>query len=125
MNRVIRSTVVCLTIAAAAVGTLSAQMQTLTEQAKADAVRDGVKLKGKLSGLQLLDSAQGFLNALDTTGSASRTGFSLRVYTPASWVEQLASNAAKQYKPFAIADITKRCSNRYCASSCIRINLRS
>ena len=34
-------------------------------------------------------------------------GFSLRVYTPMTWVEQLASNAAKEYRPFVIGDINE------------------
>jgi hypothetical protein len=39
--------------------------------------------------------------------SGTNTGFSVRVYTPKTWVEQLASNAAKEYRPFTVADITE------------------
>jgi hypothetical protein len=50
----------------ASVVTLSAQKQTLTDQEKATAVQAGVKEKGRLTGLRLLDSAQGFANAMAT-----------------------------------------------------------
>jgi hypothetical protein len=87
------------------------QQQTLTDQNKVDAVRIGMKEKGHLTGLSLLDSGRAFGNALATglnryavTGG---NGFSLRVYTPMTWVEQLAANAAKQYRPFTISDITE------------------
>jgi hypothetical protein len=89
---------------------LSAQKQTLSEQDKADAVRIGTKEKGKLTGLSLLDSGASWANALTVTAAnpsgTGGTGFSLRVYTPKTWVEQLASNAAKEYRPFTINDIT-------------------
>jgi hypothetical protein len=68
-------------------------------------------MKGRLSGLSLVDSGRAWSNAL--VASANRyattagTGFSLRVYTPKTWVEQLASNAAKEYRPFTISDITE------------------
>jgi hypothetical protein len=109
------SVFVCLgVVVIASVVTLSAQKQVLLEQDKADAVRVGLKAKGSLTGLSLTDSGRAFGNAItslnnsmnhryDPTGS---TGFSLRVYTPRTWVEQLASNAAKEYRPFVIADIT-------------------
>jgi hypothetical protein len=102
----------------ASVVSLSAQKQTLTDQDKADAVQFGVKAKGKLTGLLLQDSGQGWANALNAmnTGlngyrnqsdTSTNTGFSVRVYTPKTWVEQLASNAAKEYRPFVVADITE------------------
>lgn len=84
----------------------------LSDREIADAIRIGTRLKGGLSGLRLLDSEQGFMNALAAASTpnyrapSGRTGFSLRVYTPKTWVEQLASNAAKEYRPFTAADVS-------------------
>lgn len=112
MRPLLPSVVVCLAVLAVpSVVTLVAQKQTLTDQDKADAVRDGVKMKGRLSGLSLVDSGRAWANALVASSNryatTAGTGFSLRVYTPKTWVEQLASNAAKEYRPFTISDITE------------------
>lgn len=56
----------------ASVVTLAAQKQTLTDQDKADAVRIGVKEKGKLTGLLLQESSRGWANA--NAISAMNTG---------------------------------------------------
>jgi hypothetical protein len=89
---------------------VSAQKQTLTDQEKIEAVQIGTKAKGKLTGLSLLDSGRAFSNALVASSNryaaTAGNGFSLRVYTPMTWVEQVASDAAKQYLPFTIGDIT-------------------
>lgn len=90
---------------------VAAQKATLSEQDRADAVRIGVKAKGKQMGLSLLDSGRAFSNALVAStnryAATDGVGFSLRVYTPKTWVEQVASNSAKEYRPFTIADITE------------------
>jgi hypothetical protein len=78
----------------ASVVTLSAQKQTLTDQEKLAAVQMGVKEKGRLTGLPLLDGSGGAV-------------FSLLVYTPTTWIAQQASDAAKRYLPFTVADITE------------------
>ncbi len=104
MHAALPSLVVCL-----AVVIVSGQSQTLTLQDRTDAVRVGVKAKGKLTGLSLTDTTRAFANSLTRTANsyAETDGFSLRVYTPRTWVEQLASNAAKEYRPFVVADITE------------------
>jgi hypothetical protein len=110
MKRVLVATIVCLSFAG-----VSAQRQALLAVDQADAVRIGVKAHGGLTGLSLTDSARAFGNMMtqmnngmngrhDTTDG---TGFSLRVYTPKTWIEQQASNAAKEYRPFVVADITE------------------
>lgn len=100
---------VLVTIAWFFVVSIHAQKQTLSEQDKADAVRVGVKGKGRLTGLYLVDSGRAFSNAFiagsNPYAATAGTGFSLRVYTPRTWVEQVASNAAKEYRPFAVSDI--------------------
>ena len=109
MRALLSPAVVCFAVVGLV--TLSAQTQTLTDQHKADAVRTGTKAKGKLTGLSLLDSGATWANALSATsanpGGTGSTGFSLRVYTPMTWIEQLASNAAKEYRPFTLSDITE------------------
>ena len=57
MTRSVLSSVVVL----ASLVTLSAQKQSLTNQDKADAVREGLKEKEKLTGLSLLDSGRAFV----------------------------------------------------------------
>ena len=102
------SAVLCLGVVSIPV---SAQKQALAEQDKADAVRLGVKEKGGLTGLGLSDSGRAFGNALvamnNPYAQTDGTGFSLRVYTPKTWIAQLASNAAKEYKPFTADDVTE------------------
>ena len=81
----------------------------LSDQDKADAVRLGSQQKGRLTGLLLTDPGRPFGNASTTAANRDAatdgTGFSLRVYTPRTWVEQMASNAAKESRPFAVDDI--------------------
>ena len=81
--------------------------RTLSDQDKADAVRVGIQQKGQPTGLSLTDSGRVFGNPLISAANRdASTGFSLRVYTPRTWVEQMASNAAKEYRPFVVDDIT-------------------
>lgn len=101
------------TVAAVALlaGTVvTAQKQALTDQDKADAVRIGTKEKGKITGLILIDSARaisnGFVAGLNPNAMTDGVGFSLRVYTPTTWVRQIAADAAKEYRPFDAGDIT-------------------
>ena len=85
--------------------------QTLGEQDRKDAVFIGLKEKGKLTGLSLTESGRAFgnapVNANDRHSATAGVGVSLRLYTPTTWVEQQASNAAKEYRPFVISDITE------------------
>jgi hypothetical protein len=107
MNRVLVLTAV---VVATAVG-VSAQKQNLTDQEKTDAVRIGTKARGRLTGLFLMDSGRAFSNALLTANNPYATpaggGFSIRVYSPMTWIEQMAADAAKRYQPFSVADITE------------------
>jgi hypothetical protein len=87
---------------------------------KAEAVRAGLASKGRHTGLILRDSTQGFLNAMTAMSNslnASRnvysrptamgsSGFWLEAWTPAAWIAQLASTAAKEYRPFTGESVT-------------------
>jgi hypothetical protein len=78
----------------------------LSDQDKADAIRIGLKDKGHLTGLSLTPSFGDVFSASLANGKNASSGFSLRIYTPMTWVEQLAADAAKEYRPFTIADVT-------------------
>lgn len=76
------------------------------------AIALGAKAKGRLCGLDMQDSARGFFNAMAAMGSnpgaaQGSRGFSLEVFTPLSWIEQLSSNATKEYRAFSPADLTR------------------
>ena len=88
--------------------TVSAQQATLSDQSKATAIAAGTKDKGKLTGLVLEDSGQKFTNVLAALNHTpiGNAGFSLRVYTPTTWIAQQAADAAKAYRPFTTDDIT-------------------
>jgi hypothetical protein len=75
------------------------------------AIATGLKDKGRNHALDLQDSGKSFMAAmsrLDTSGNSapSSAGFSLQIYTPISWIEQQAANAAKEYRSFAASDVT-------------------
>jgi hypothetical protein len=66
---------------------------------------------GNSGRLLLEDAGQSFSAALAGLGnnadkSGTNTGFSLRVFTPKAWLMQVASEAAKEYRPFGLSDIT-------------------
>lgn len=90
--------------------TISAQQQSLLDEEKADAIFLGSREKGRLTGLSLTDVGRLWTNAIIAAGDRYAqtvgTGFSLRIYTPYTWIEQQASNAAKEYRPFTVRDIT-------------------
>jgi hypothetical protein len=67
----------------------------------AGALARGQRLRGGITGLVLTDVGQGIfaaLNAANGSVSGTSSGFSLRVYTPQTWAEQLVSEAAKEYR---------------------------
>lgn len=75
----------------------------------------GAKGKGDNMLLRLTDSGRavgGFFTAMAATNGGYRpappsSGFSVNVYTPLTWVAQQASDAAKEYRPFTMSDITE------------------
>ena len=77
-----------------------AQRPTLTEDELAEAIAVGLKAKGREQGLELRETG-----LLRMSGDGT-SGFSLVVYTPTTWIQHLASQAAKQYRPFTRADVT-------------------
>ena len=82
-----------------------ATLNGLDRGAVDQAIRLGTQRKGRPQGLVLVDSAQQFAAALGTAGAKSKNGFHLLVYTPLAWIQQLASDAAKEYRHFDEADV--------------------
>ncbi len=73
----------------------------------------GAKAKGGRRGLVLRDSGQAWAQALTAFGNGANgtsnampsTGFWVEAWTPLSWIEQQASNAAKRYQALTVDDI--------------------
>jgi hypothetical protein len=72
------------------------------------AMARGHQLRGEFAGLNLSDSARSFLNAMGAVSSAlnktpvnqanTSSGFSVQLFTPQTWITQIASDAAKEYR---------------------------
>jgi hypothetical protein len=77
----------------------------LTEQQKAEAVRQGLALKGAIAGVVLSDASAPAASASGGPPSAAAS-LALRLYTPETWIQQQASDAARQQRPFTVGDIT-------------------
>jgi hypothetical protein len=74
----------------------------------------GTKAHGGRRGLVLRDSGKGFLQAMTALSNGAggvrnampSEGFWVEAWTPLSWVEQQASNAAKQFRTLTPVDVT-------------------
>jgi hypothetical protein len=76
----------------------------------------GLTLKGQGTGLVLTDAAQGVLNVLTALAdgmnncpgcSNTKSGFSVVAFTPLTWIEWQASQAAKEYRTFDLSMVTE------------------
>ena len=79
---------------------LFAQQAVLSEKEITSAIQYGTSRKGKNTGLQLIDKGKQFLRVISDKPIEVSSGFSITLYTPYSWVSQMASDAAKEYKKF-------------------------
>jgi len=72
-----------------------------------DALRHGRSEKGKNQGLVIRDAGRGWMNALNALADepTQGSGFWIEVYTPESWIAQLGSDAAKQYRDISLRDL--------------------
>ena len=88
---------------------------------KVQAVQAGLAYKGGHTGLILRDSGKGFMNALTAASNGlnasnrksysspttvGSSGFWIEAWTPAAWIAQQASTAAKEYRQFTAESIT-------------------
>lgn len=90
--------------------TLEAQRAVLSPQQIDDAIKVGLKAKGRGQGLFLTDTnalfASALAGALSPGGSSvAHFGFSAEIYTPTTWIRQQASGAAKLFLPFTSNDV--------------------
>ena len=76
-------------------------------------IAHGVKHKDDNHALILRDSGQGFANAMAAFGAAqngyvaqTKTGLWVEVFTPLSWVMQMAAAATREYRPFTLEAVT-------------------
>jgi len=76
----------------------------------------GRTLKGRGTGLVLTDAAQGVLNVMTAFAdgmnncpgcSNTKSGFSVVAFTPLTWIEWQASQAAKEYRTFDLSMVTE------------------
>lgn len=83
----------------------------LTDELIAEALEAGVRAKGKMVGLRLVDQMQGLARGLGSFGgrrSDATTGFSVEIHTPFTWITQQASWSAKKYKTMGREDVTEQ-----------------
>lgn len=98
-------TVAGLVLSVMATVALGAQSFTMTDDQIQQAVTAGQKAKGKRQGLVLRDTAAGIAAAMAGSGSSATNGFWLEAFTPLSWIQQQASNAAKEYRTITAANV--------------------
>lgn len=80
----------------------------------ASSIARGTKTKGEVQGLVLSDSATQLLQGLQEAtvqyghqaGQVKASGFRVVIFTPLAWVAEQASEAAKQFRNFALQDTT-------------------
>ena len=95
-----------LAVAALATSALAQTAPALTPAEVDQAIR------GKDQPLLLVDAGRAWGNAIaiglnGPNAQTSGTGFSLRVYTPQTWITHRAAEAKRLYLPFTAADVTE------------------
>jgi hypothetical protein len=99
---------VCLIVFSICLGVSTqspAQTIALTDASISAAIEKGSKESPDRVGLQLVDKQQLFSNMLDPKHATS--GFSLVLYTPATWVEYQAAVYHHLMKQFKVSDVTE------------------
>ncbi len=71
------------------------------------ALRHGRSERGKSQALEIRDAGRGLMNALSRMADepTDGSGFWIEVYTPISWIEQLSSDASKDYRDLSPRDL--------------------
>jgi hypothetical protein len=109
-------TTITMTVAAAISLTVSADSgASLSNDQVAQAIAAGLKGKGNTMGLTIRDGGAGFMSAMHAfekaangyaAGAAPSHGFWLTAYTPLAWIQQAASDAAKEYRSMSADEVT-------------------
>jgi len=79
----------------------------LSDEAIETAFRNGRANAGKNFALTLLDAGRGLMNALSVLADepTEGSGFWIEIHTPLSWLAQLSSDAAKDYRDISRGDL--------------------
>jgi hypothetical protein len=91
----------------APVETRSPRRAGLSREAIEDALRHGQAERGKNQALVLRDTGRAISNVLSTLADepTEGSGFWIEIYTPLSWIAQLASDAARDYRDLSPRDL--------------------
>jgi hypothetical protein len=80
----------------------------LAEAHVASAIALGSQQKGTARGLRLLGTGETWTRLVTSRGAGPVTAarFHLQIHTPLAWIQQLASDAARDNRPFGMRDVT-------------------
>lgn len=78
----------------------------LRESDVATAIVRGLRQRGATPGLRLLDTGETGTQVPESGRTAPRPLFRLQIHTPLSWIQQLASEAARSSRRFGLDDVT-------------------
>lgn len=80
----------------------------LSETSITAAIAAGYRQKGATQGLRLLNTGEGWTEqpAVNGSGSAMTATVRLQIYTPLTWIQQIASDAAGRGRPFGVENLT-------------------
>jgi hypothetical protein len=81
----------------------------LSDEEIEQAFRYGRSDRGKNMGLVIRDAGRGLMNALNALADepTEGSGFWIEIYTPVSWLRQLSSDAAREYRDLSRRDLTR------------------
>jgi hypothetical protein len=79
----------------------------LSDEEIETAFRYGRSDRGKNMGLVIRDAGRGLMNALNALADepTEGSGFWIEIYTPVSWLRQLSSDAAREYRDLSRRDL--------------------
>lgn len=80
----------------------------LSQTSISAAIAAGYQQKGVPQGLRVLDTGERWSGQLAVNGSASTTTATVRlqIYTPLTWIQQIASDAARRGRTFTAVNVT-------------------
>lgn len=80
----------------------------LSETSINAAIAAGYRQKGLTQGLRLLDTGERWIEqpTANGFGSATKATVRLQIHTPLTWIQQIASDAARRGRTFSVANVT-------------------
>ena len=79
--------------------------QLLSDAQVAVSIDKGMSKRHKLIGLTLNDVQTAILSGM-ACHTCGESGYTVTIYTPEQWIEQLAVNAKREMLPFGVSDVT-------------------